>query len=164
MKVRKLSRIAAGVGLAALLLGAAGLWLAARASQRPVQAGLADGRLRPCPPTPNCVCSEDPDPERRVPAFATEDGGGDPGAAFASLVSHVQALEEAEALQIGEDYAHFVFRTPLLGFADDLELRLDAGAGLIHVRSSSRVGRSDLGANERRVERLREGWQPLQYR
>ena len=79
-------------------------------------------------------------------------------------MSHVQALEEAEALQIGEDYAHFVFRTPLLGFADDLELRLDAGAGLIHVRSSSRVGRSDLGANERRVERLREGWQPLQYR
>ena len=41
-------------------------------------------------------------------------------------------------------------RSPLLGFIDDLEARvLDAGDGesKLEVRSSSRVGRGDLGAN-----------------
>ena len=41
----------------------------------------------------------------------------------------------------------------------DLELRMDKENGLIHVRSGSRVGYSDIGANRRRVEdfRLRFG-------
>lgn len=45
-------------------------------------------------------------------------------------------------------------RTPLLGFTDDLEARVEempAGAAKLHVRSSSRVGRGDLGANSRHV-------------
>ena len=44
---------------------------------------------------------------------------------------------------------------PLLRFRDDLELQLDATAGVIHLRSCSRVGRSDLGTNRRRVEAIR---------
>ena len=43
-------------------------------------------------------------------------------------------------------------------FTDDLELRVapDAGGAVLHVRSTSRVGRSDLGTNRRRVEALFE--------
>jgi uncharacterized protein (DUF1499 family) len=41
-------------------------------------------------------------------------------------------------------------------FVDDLELRLSVDDGRIHIRSASRVGNSDLGANRKRVERLRE--------
>ena len=40
-------------------------------------------------------------------------------------------------------------------FVDDLECRLDAENRVIHVRSASRVGYSDLGVNRKRVERLR---------
>ena len=50
---------------------------------------------------------------------------------------------------------HAVVKTPVLRFPDDLHARLDAAAGVIHLRSSSRVGRSDLGANRRRVAKLR---------
>ena len=35
----------------------------------------------------------------------------------------------------------------VLGFVDDLELHLSTSAGLTAVRSASRVGYSDLGAN-----------------
>lgn len=45
-------------------------------------------------------------------------------------------------------------RTPLLGFVDDLEARAEAAeptSARLHVRSSSRVGRGDLGANTRHV-------------
>ena len=38
---------------------------------------------------------------------------------------------------------------------DDVEFSLDAGAGLINVRSASRVGYSDFGVNRKRVERIR---------
>lgn len=46
-----------------------------------------------------------------------------------------------------------VVRTPLLGFADDVEVRLEpVEAGVrVQVRSASRVGRGDLGANTRHV-------------
>lgn len=46
-------------------------------------------------------------------------------------------------------------KTPLMRFRDDVQLRFDADAGVIHVRSSSRLGISDMGTNRRRVETLR---------
>jgi uncharacterized protein (DUF1499 family) len=52
-------------------------------------------------------------------------------------------------------YLHATFTTPLLKFTDDLELWLDAPGGVLQVRSASRLGRSDLGVNRARVERLR---------
>jgi len=45
-------------------------------------------------------------------------------------------------------------RTPLLGFTDDLQVRVEAAgeqAARLHVVSRSRVGRGDLGANQRHV-------------
>jgi uncharacterized protein (DUF1499 family) len=44
------------------------------------------------------------------------------------------------------------FASALFGFVDDLEIRIDAEVGSIHLRSASRVGKSDLGANRKRVE------------
>ncbi len=40
--------------------------------------------------------------------------------------------------------------------ASDLELLLDESSGVLHVRSASRIGKSDLGANRKRIEALRE--------
>jgi len=40
-------------------------------------------------------------------------------------------------------------------FVDDVEFHVDETAKLIHVRSASRVGHSDLGVNRRRVEAIR---------
>jgi uncharacterized protein (DUF1499 family) len=45
-------------------------------------------------------------------------------------------------------------RTPLLRFVDDLEARVEAvgpKSAKLYVRSSSRIGRGDLGANARHV-------------
>ena len=40
-------------------------------------------------------------------------------------------------------------------FVDDLELTFDEKAGVLHVRSASRLGRRDFGVNRARVEALR---------
>jgi uncharacterized protein (DUF1499 family) len=140
--------IAAGVVLGGLLLALLVLALLSRHGQAP---GLLDGRLTPCPASPNCVCSE---PGTDV-AHAAEPlplpGGPDP---VLSLRDAVMAA--GGEVQVAEgDYLAATFRSSLFGFVDDLELRLQPDAGVVQVRSASRVGHSDLGANRRRVEVLR---------
>jgi uncharacterized protein (DUF1499 family) len=126
------------------------------ASRRPGETGLVDGRLRPCPPKPNCVCSQDTDEHAIEPLrFA-----GDPDEAWTLLELLVRAERLAEVVAVEGDYLHAVWRTPLLGFRDDVEFLLDRESACIHVRSASRVGHSDLGANRERVDAMRARWRP----
>lgn len=116
----------------------------------------ADGRLTPCPSSPNCVCSESGrDEDSFISPFEIPSGvpAGDAFEALAAVVGDRSRVTERE-----EGYLRSVFTTPLLRFKDDFEARLDAGAGVIHVRSSSRLGYSDLGANAKRIEALRVAW------
>ena len=50
-------------------------------------------------------------------------------------------------------YMHVEFRSRIFGFVDDVEFLVDDR--VIQVRSASRVGRSDLGVNRKRIEALR---------
>jgi len=53
-------------------------------------------------------------------------------------------------------YLQAVVKTSVMRFRDDVQLLFLPDAGLIQVRSSSRLGLSDLGTNARRIETLRE--------
>jgi len=53
------------------------------------------------------------------------------------------------------DYLHAEFTSQVFRFVDDVEFLIDEPAHVIHFRSASRIGRSDLGANRARMERLR---------
>ena len=137
----------AGLGLLGTVLGAA--------SCSSTAGGVVDGRLADCPPSPNCVCSEDEREGASILPLAFE---GDPQSAFRSLLAFLADEPRTSAIRSDETYAHVVFTTRFLRFRDDLELRLDAPAGVIHVRSASRAGYSDLGVNRRRVESIRSRW------
>ncbi|MEL6714840.1 MAG: DUF1499 domain-containing protein [Planctomycetota bacterium] len=116
----------------------------------------AEGRLAPCPASPNCVCSEaGPSEDSFISAFEVPEGE-DPRAAFERLVGLVASRGRVAARD--GDWLHAVFTTRILRFRDDVELRLDEAARVVHVRSASRLGYSDLGANRARVERLREAF------
>ena len=54
------------------------------------------------------------------------------------------------------DFVQAVVTTPLMRFRDDVQLQFVQEAGVIQVRSSSRLGISDMGTNRRRVELLRQ--------
>ena len=114
-------------------------------------AGLVEGRLRPCPSTPNCVCSEDEDTPASIEPLAFEASAE---AAWDAVKEAVQAMGGQIEKDDG-DYLHAAFTSTLFRFVDDLELRLDEEARVIHVRSASRAGHSDLGVNRKRVEELR---------
>jgi uncharacterized protein (DUF1499 family) len=110
--------------------------------------GIEDGRLRPCPGSPNCVSSEAPDRDLEPFAPAGEDGWERLRIGIVTQGGIIEAEDTG--------YLHATFRSRVFGFVDDLECRMDDG--LIHVRSASRTGWWDLGANRRRVERLRKAW------
>jgi uncharacterized protein (DUF1499 family) len=125
-------------------------------SQPTAPEDLAAGRLCACPDSPNCVSSQASDPAHRVEPIAFE---GEPAAALDRLRRVVVSLPRARIASAGENYLHAEFTSLLFRFVDDVELLVDPVQRLIHVRSASRVGYSDLGANRRRVEAIRRAFE-----
>jgi uncharacterized protein (DUF1499 family) len=126
--------------------------LLACAGQRPAGLGVEGARLAPCPASPNCVSSDAGD-ERH--AVADLELAAPAPEAWRAAREAVAALPRTRTVAESEGYLHAECRSALFRFVDDLELHLRADAGRIAVRSASRVGRSDLGVNRRRVEDLR---------
>ena len=112
----------------------------------------ATKRLAPCPQSPNCVSSLAPDESHRVDPIRFT---GDPVAALAKLRAVIEAMPRTKITRIDGDSLHAEFTSWLLRFVDDVDAVVDPDAGVIHVRSSSRVGYSDLGVNRKRVEEIR---------
>lgn len=124
------------------------------ASRRQPRTGMVDGKLLPCPGSPNCVSSEEKNGPFSVDPLTFK---GAPEVAWESLKRAVQGMG-GKIEQEAENYLWATFRTKVFRFVDDLECRMDAANGVIHVRSASRVGYSDLGVNRKRVEALRSGF------
>jgi uncharacterized protein (DUF1499 family) len=120
------------------------------ASREP-KAGLAGGKLRSCPGTPNCVVSENETDASRIEPLLLE---GAPEQAWAVL-QQVVTQNGGTIRQNQDGYLWATFTSRIFRFVDDVEFRLDAARGMIQVRSASRVGHSDLGVNRKRVEELR---------
>ena len=126
--------------------------LTACAGKPPPGLGVQEGRLAACPASPNCVSSQADDDRHRIAPLALR---GEPDVAWARLREILAARTDTRVAESRADYFRAEFRTRL-GFVDDGEFALDREAGVIHVRSASRVGYSDLGKNRERVEELRE--------
>lgn len=156
------SRNALGALALVLLLTVAGLALhVATASgdtvfswQRPDNLGVKEGRLAPPKPTPNCVSSqaEAADEEHFIAPIPYQ---GDAQGAMAAARAAVESMRDATVIRQEGGYLYAEYRTKLMRFVDDVEFLFDAKAGLIHVRSASRLGRRDFGVNRARVESLR---------
>lgn len=134
--------------VAIALAGVVALYALALYSRQGEAPGLVDGRLAPCPDSPNCVCSEShADTAHRVEPLAPADD-----AQWLQLQQAVQA-PGGNLTEVRGDYLHAEFRSALFGFVDDFEARRDGE--VIQLRSASRVGRSDLGVNRERVDAIR---------
>ena len=64
-------------------------------------------------------------------------------------------MPRATVIRHEGNYLYAEFRSKLMGFVDDVEFTHDEKAGVLHVRSASRLGRRDFGVNRARVEQLR---------
>jgi uncharacterized protein (DUF1499 family) len=114
--------------------------------------GLVNGDLKQCPGSPNCVSSQANDPEHAIAPLAYQDGRAE---AYARLRRVLTEMKRTVIITEKEDYIHAEFRSFLFRFVDDVEFYFPSAQKLIHVRSASRVGYSDLGVNRKRVEEIR---------
>ncbi|MFO7798132.1 MAG: DUF1499 domain-containing protein [Rhodohalobacter sp.] len=100
--------------------------------------------IEECPDSPNCIIVSK--------KFETELG---------QLFQFLEkAFVDLNPHEIEADSSEFkiqsVFKIPLFGFKDDVLaiVEKDGPNSLVHIKSSSRVGYSDLGVNRRRVKKI----------
>jgi len=106
-----------------------------------------------CPDTPNCVSSLAKNPKHRVEPFKLNK---DPETSWSIVKKTVVQLPRTKVVLADNSDIHAECRSMIFRFVDDLTLHLTPSNGIIHIRSASRVGYSDLGVNRRRVENLRK--------
>jgi uncharacterized protein (DUF1499 family) len=140
------------IAAACVVLAAVSVLVAARLRPRTPTLGLENGRLRPCPGSPNCVSSEGGPSGSSVLPIAWSGSADD---AIRELGSLLSRMPRVTVVASDRGYLHAEFRSRLFGYVDDFEARWDGAARCIQVRSASRSGHSDLGVNRRRVEWVR---------
>ena len=126
------------------------------AGKKPDNLGVRDGKLAPCPNTPNCVSSQSADTTHKIEPLTYTSSSEE---AFAKLKKAIASQPRTKIITITPNYLYVEFTSAIMGFVDDVEFYLDADASLIHVRSASRLGKSDLGVNRKRIETIRAKFQ-----
>lgn len=121
----------------------------------PQAGGPISPDLPPCPSSPNCVSSQAKDRGHRVEPLAF---AGDPAEAMRRLREVVEDMPRTRIVFAGNGVLRAEFTSRLFRFIDDVEARLDAARQMIDIRSASRTGYWDLGANRRRVEEIRKAF------
>lgn len=140
-----LVRILLGCLIMCLLLGCK--WA------EPEMVGLHDGKLHSCPDKRNCISTfADPESKHYIePVKVIDDVSDD--VMMNILKNFILSMPRTEIRQEKPDYIWALFKTRL-GFVDDVEFYYDRPAGLLHIRSASRVGYYDFGVNSRRIHEI----------
>ena len=116
--------------------------------------GVINGQLKSCPDTPNCVSTLANNKEQRVQAIHFR---GEVKEAQQRLLTIVKKLDRAIIKDVREDYILIEFTSTFFRFIDDVEFYFPVTTGdktMIHFRSASRLGHSDLGVNRKRFEQI----------
>jgi uncharacterized protein (DUF1499 family) len=126
----------------------------------PTDLGVHDGRLKPPSKTPNSVSSQTslyPDhPQRDYADIAPLPLKGEPEATLDHIAAIIEGMEGGKVIKREPGYLYAQFTTRLMKYVDDVEFWFDPDAKVIHFRSASRLGSSDLGVNRKRIESIRE--------
>ena len=121
-------------------------------------------KLAPCPSSPNCVCSDEPNESDQYiapivstgletvngEALSSEEGGQK---LLAAIASYLENHDEFKIIERTDHSLKVEATTSILRFVDDIDMQVRGER--VYVRSASRLGYSDLGKNRRRIEKMR---------
>ncbi|NQZ67550.1 MAG: DUF1499 domain-containing protein [Lentisphaeria bacterium] len=117
---------------------------------RPTNLGIKNNCLADCPSTPNCVSSQGQG-DYYIEPYALNDCDAE----WEKLKTVLVSYPRSSIIKSTENYIYMESTSRLLRYVDDVEFYLDPDAKLIHVRSASRIGRTDFGVNRNRIEDIR---------
>ncbi|HEX7707452.1 MAG TPA: DUF1499 domain-containing protein [Thermoanaerobaculia bacterium] len=118
-------------------------------------ADSAPPTLPPCQRTPNCVSTHG----KGTQAIAPFRYSGTGKVAMERLVAILEKMPRTTVISASPTSLTVEFKTAFFRFTDDAIFIIDDRTKTIQFRSASRVGRSDLGVNRRRMEKLRESFE-----
>ncbi len=148
--------LALGIIAVVVLLGRTGLRrLVALISKRPDNLGVTDGKLAPCPASPNCVSTQSEDERHRMEPIpyttSTEE-------ARRKIVQIIRSMERARVITEDDRYVYAEFQTAGLQYTDDVECYFDEDAHVIHFRSAARLPYWDWGVNRKRMQSIQSAF------
>jgi len=114
---------------------------------------LTNGRFVELPKTPNAVSTQTIYPEKLVEPMRFKNSLNE------SKEKLLIALKKYGGYNISKDEGNIiqlVFTTKLMRFKDDAVFYFDEEEKLIHFRSASRIGYSDMGLNRKRYEEIKK--------
>ncbi|MFW5443911.1 MAG: DUF1499 domain-containing protein [Methylococcaceae bacterium] len=110
-------------------------------------------KLTPCPNSPNCVSSQSKSAFSQISPLSYK-------------MSEIQAIDKIKKIMLEmprttliketDQYLHIEYRTAILKFVDDVEIIINDTEKVIHLRSASRLGFWDIGANKRRINGIKK--------
>jgi len=109
------------------------------------------GQFVDCPDKPNCVSTKSSTTSHKISPLTYMSSLQE---AKNKLIKIVNMLPRSKIINNNESFLHVEFTSLVFRFVDDLEFYFNE-AGIIHFRSSSRIGHSDMGVNRDRVEEIR---------
>ncbi len=147
-----------GFIIALLVLPILSLALLSMTGRRPSNLGVRDGKLAPCPTSPNCVSTQADDDQHRIEPITSSLPAEE---SLRRLKQILAAMPRVTVITERPDYLHAEFRSALFRFVDDVEFFIVPDEQQIHFRSASRVGHGDLGVNRSRMELIRKRFADL---
>ena len=115
------------------------------------------GQFAVCPETPNCVSTKNINTKNYISPIYYK-GSLDSAKRF--LLLAIKPIKSVSIKKELEQFIHIEVTSKIFGFIDDVEFYLNE-PGIIHFRSASRLGYSDLGVNRERMETIRKTFQSL---
>ena len=74
---------------------------------------------------------------------------------FEAIKSIIEINPRTEIVELNRDYLHAEVTSKWMKYVDDLEVSFLPESNILSIRSESRVGESDLGVNQKRVDLLK---------
>ncbi len=112
-------------------------------------------KLKQCPSSPNCVSSQSESESHHIEPLPYKSSGDE---AMQKIKETILAMPRTNLVEEKDHYLHVEFKSSVLRFIDDVEIIIDDSEKLIHLRSASRVGHSDFGANRRRIDEIKKNF------
>ncbi|MGK0290850.1 MAG: hypothetical protein ACI86H_002313 [bacterium] len=136
-----------------ILLGVCLMSLLNCSGEPPKNLGVTKEKLAVCPNKPNCVSSQATSKKHLIKGFPLKASAKE---SIQAIKKIIKGMKRTTIVQEKDNYLYAEFQSALMGYVDDIEFYADETGKIMHVRSASRLGKSDLGANRKRVEAIRK--------
>jgi uncharacterized protein (DUF1499 family) len=161
INTRKGSNITKVLLVIVVVVVIAGLQMLMSNNVVPKNMGVKNGLFSPLSKSPNGVSSQSTEENYYVEPLPMKD---DFTSTKKALLKAVETYGNSKVITEENNYIHVVFTTSKMKFKDDLELYINELEKVVHYRSASRVGYSDMGLNRQRYNAIAELYEAIKIK